>query len=109
MHSIADALTSLREHFGFPEFREGQREVVTAILEGKDAVVVMPTGSGKSLCFQLPAMMLDGATVVVSPLIALMKDQVDALHARGLPATFINSSIDVSEQGKRINGLRRGG
>lgn len=108
MHSIADALTSLREHFGFPDFRDGQREVVTAILEGKDAVVVMPTGSGKSLCYQLPAMMLDGATVVVSPLIALMKDQVDALHARGLPATFINSSIDASEQGKRINGLRRG-
>ena len=94
MPSIADALTSLHEHFGFPDFREGQREVVTAILEGKDAVVVMPTGSGKSLCYQLPAMMLDGATVVVSPLIALMKDQVDALHARGLPATFINSSID---------------
>ena len=108
MHSIAEALTSLREHFGFPDFREGQREVVTAILEGKDAVVVMPTGSGKSLCYQLPAMMLDGATVVVSPLIALMKDQVDALHARGLPATFINSSIDASEQGARINALRRG-
>ncbi|HWN11777.1 MAG TPA: ATP-dependent DNA helicase RecQ [Pyrinomonadaceae bacterium] len=108
MHSIADALTSLREHFGFSDFREGQREVVTAILEGKDAVVVMPTGSGKSLCYQLPALMLKGATVVVSPLIALMKDQVDALQARGLPATFINSSIDASEQGKRINGLRRG-
>jgi len=108
MHSIADALTSLRKHFGFADFREGQREVVTAILEGKDAIVVMPTGSGKSLCFQLPAMMLDGATVVVSPLIALMKDQVDALRARGLPATFINSSIDSAEQGTRINALRRG-
>jgi ATP-dependent DNA helicase RecQ len=108
MHSIADALTSLRQHFGFADFREGQREVVTAILDGKDAVVVMPTGSGKSLCYQLPAMILDGATVVVSPLIALMKDQVDALHARDLPATFINSSIDQQEQGARINALRRG-
>jgi ATP-dependent DNA helicase RecQ len=108
MHSISDALTSLREHFGFADFREGQREVVTAILEGKDAVVVMPTGSGKSLCYQLPAMMLDGATVVVSPLIALMKDQVDALQSRNLPATFINSSIDAAEQGSRINALRRG-
>ena len=107
MHSIADALTSLREHFGFDEFREGQREVIGAILEGKDAVVVMPTGSGKSLCYQLPAMMLDGATLVVSPLIALMKDQVDALHARGLPATFINSSISWPEQGARIDALRR--
>ena len=108
MPSLADSLTSLHEHFGFAEFREGQREVVGAILEGKDAVVVMPTGSGKSLCYQLPAMMMTGATVVVSPLIALMKDQVDALRARGLPATFINSSIDASEQNARINALRRG-
>lgn len=108
MHSIADALTSLRDHFGFAEFREGQREVIAAILGGKDAVVVMPTGSGKSLCYQLPAMMLDGATLVISPLIALMKDQVDALHARGLPATFINSSIPWQEQAARIDSLRRG-
>src|SRR5258706_10553078 len=108
MHSIADAVAALREHFGFDDFREGQREVITAILEGKDAVVVMPTGSGKSLCYQLPALMLGGATLVVSPLIALMKDQVDALHARQLPATFINSSIGEREQWSRIEGLRRG-
>lgn len=108
MHSLADALSSLRAHFGFDEFREGQREVISAILEGKDAVVVMPTGSGKSLCYQLPAMMLGGATLVVSPLIALMKDQVDALKARGLPATFINSSIAWREQWARIEALRRG-
>ncbi len=108
MHSIADALTSLREHFGFADFRSGQREVIAAILEGKNAVVVMPTGSGKSLCYQLPAMMFDGATVVVSPLIALMKDQVDALRARSLPATFINSSVDEREQWSRIDALRRG-
>ncbi len=107
MQSIDDALTSLHRHFGFDEFREGQREVIGAILAGKDAVVVMPTGSGKSLCYQLPAMMLDGATLVVSPLIALMKDQVDALHARGLPATFINSSIPWGEQAARIDALRR--
>jgi len=108
MHSIADALSSLREHFGFPDFREGQGEVIAAILEGKDAVVVMPTGSGKSLCYQLPAMMFAGATLVVSPLIALMKDQVDALKARDLPATFINSSITEREQWSRIDALRRG-
>ncbi len=108
MHSIADALTSLREHFGFPEFREGQREVIAAILAGKDSVVVMPTGSGKSLCYQLPAMMFSGATLVVSPLIALMKDQVDALRARGLPATFINSSLGEREQWARIDALRQG-
>ncbi|HUS09587.1 MAG TPA: RecQ family ATP-dependent DNA helicase [Pyrinomonadaceae bacterium] len=108
MHSIADALSSLREHFGFADFREGQGEVIAAILEGKDAVVVMPTGSGKSLCYQLPAMMFKGATLVVSPLIALMKDQVDALHARQLPATFINSSIGEREQWARIDALRSG-
>jgi len=107
MLSLTDALTSLREHFGFDDFREGQREVIGAILEGKDAVVVMPTGSGKSLCYQLPAMMLEGSTLVVSPLIALMKDQVDALHTRGLPATFINSSISEREQWTRIDALRR--
>jgi ATP-dependent DNA helicase RecQ len=108
MHSIADALTSLRQHFGFADFREGQREVIAAILEGKDAVVVMPTGSGKSLCYQLPALMFGGATLVVSPLIALMKDQVDALRARELPATFINSSIAEREQWTRIDALGRG-
>ena len=107
MHSLTDAVASLRQHFGFEDFREGQREVIGSILEGKDAVVVMPTGSGKSLCYQLPAMILDGVTLVVSPLIALMKDQVDALHARGLPATFINSSISESEQLARIDALRR--
>lgn len=107
MHSLTDATASLRKHFGFDDFREGQGEVIGSILEGKDAVVVMPTGSGKSLCYQLPAMILDGVTLVVSPLIALMKDQVDALLARGLPATFINSSISESEQRARIESLRR--
>jgi ATP-dependent DNA helicase RecQ len=107
MPSLTDAVTTLRQHFGFEDFREGQREVVGSILEGKDAVVVMPTGSGKSLCYQLPAMILEGVTLVVSPLIALMKDQVDALQGRGLPATFINSSIAEPEQRARIDSLRR--
>src|SRR6476661_1171854 len=108
MHSLSDPITSLREHFGFDDFREGQRDVIESVLAGKDVIVVMPTGSGKSLCYQLPAMILDGVTLVVSPLIALMKDQVDALQARGLPATFINSSISESEQRARIESLRRG-
>ena len=107
MPSLSEAITTLRQHFGFDDFREGQREVVGSILDGKDAVVVMPTGSGKSLCYQLPAMILDGVTLVVSPLIALMKDQVDALQARGLPATFINSSLSEPEQRARIESLRR--
>jgi RecQ family ATP-dependent DNA helicase len=108
MANIEGALAALRQHFGFEDFREGQREVINAILEGHDTVVVMPTGGGKSLCYQLPALMKPGATVVVSPLIALMKDQVDALQARNLPATFINSSITFEEQKARINGVRRG-
>ena len=103
-----EALSALHEHFGFEDFREGQREVITAILEGRDTVVVMPTGGGKSLCYQLPALMKPGATIVVSPLIALMKDQVDALAARNLPATFINSSIPFEEQKARIQNVRRG-
>ncbi|HZB43711.1 MAG TPA: ATP-dependent DNA helicase RecQ, partial [Pyrinomonadaceae bacterium] len=106
--NMDEALAALRKFFGFEDFREGQREVVEAVLEGHDTVVVMPTGGGKSLCYQLPALMREGVTVVVSPLIALMKDQVDALHARGLPATFINSSIDFEEQKARVAGLRQG-
>ena len=108
MPQLEEATGALRKHFGFDDFREGQREVISTILSGKDAVVVMPTGSGKSLCYQLPAMMMSGATLVVSPLIALMKDQVDALQSRGLPATFINSAISDAEQRSRIDALRRG-
>jgi ATP-dependent DNA helicase RecQ len=99
---------ALHEHFGFAEFREGQAEVIDAVLSGQDAVVVMPTGSGKSLCFQLPALMGHGVTLVVSPLIALMKDQVDALRERGLPATFINSSLSESQTTERLLGIRGG-
>jgi ATP-dependent DNA helicase RecQ len=108
MANIEQALNALHEYFGFADFREGQREVIAAILEGHDTVVVMPTGGGKSLCYQLPALMKEGATIVVSPLIALMKDQVDALAARNLPATFINSSIAFEEQKARIHNVRRG-
>src|SRR5918992_5448351 len=76
--------TALREHFGFPAFRPGQREACEAALAGQDVLVVMPTGSGKSLCYQLPALLRDDLTVVVSPLVALMHDQVEALRVRGL-------------------------
>jgi ATP-dependent DNA helicase RecQ len=99
---------ALEKYFGFREFREPQGEVISAILNGEDVVVVMPTGGGKSLCYQLPAILLDGVTVVVSPLIALMKDQVDALLARGIPATLINSTISATEQRERIRQMRSG-
>ncbi len=105
---IHDAREALRKHFGFREFLDGQETVMASILGGRDTMVIMPTGGGKSLCYQLPAMVMDGVTVVVSPLIALMKDQVDALERRGIPATVINSSISLAEQQQRIEALRNG-
>ena len=98
----------LEKYFGFREFLDAQEEVITAIAGGADALVVMPTGGGKSLCYQLPALLLEGTTVVVSPLIALMKDQVDALQRRGISATLINSTLSSSEQQDRIRALARG-
>ena len=105
---IHDARAALQQYFGFREFLDGQETVIGNILSGRDSMVIMPTGGGKSLCYQLPAMVMDGVTVVVSPLIALMKDQVDALLNRGIPATLINSSISPGEQMERLDGLRRG-
>src|SRR5262245_50267126 len=106
--AIHDAREALRRHFGFREFLDGQEAVISAVLSGQDVMIVMPTGGGKSLCYQLPAMVMDGVTVVVSPLIALMKDQVDALQARDIPATLINSTLSLDEQKDRIAALRRG-
>jgi len=100
--SLDAARALLRERFGYPDFRPGQTEAVRAILEGRDTLVVLPTGGGKSLCYQVPALLLDGLTVVISPLISLMKDQVDALAARGLPATFINSTLSPAESSERM-------
>ncbi|HST20114.1 MAG TPA: RecQ family ATP-dependent DNA helicase [Blastocatellia bacterium] len=102
------AREALQQHFGFTDFREGQAEVIESVLAGRDTVVVMPTGGGKSLCYQLPALMLDGVTLVVSPLIALMKDQVDQLAARNIASTFINSSISYGETNKRLSKVRMG-
>jgi ATP-dependent DNA helicase RecQ len=98
----------LAKHFGFREFLEGQERVVESILAGDDVLVIMPTGGGKSLCYQLPALALDGITVVVSPLIALMKDQVDTLTEKNIPATVINSSLAQSEIDARIAGMSQG-
>ena len=102
------AKETLDKHFGFTDFREGQSDVIKAVLDGHNCLVVMPTGGGKSLCFQLPALMRDGITLVISPLIALMKDQVDSLRERGIKATFINSSLSFDEQKNRLQAVRRG-
>jgi ATP-dependent DNA helicase RecQ len=98
----------LRTTFGYDSFRPLQEDVIRATMGGQDVFVLMPTGGGKSLCYQLPALLLDGVTVVVSPLIALMKDQVDKLLAMGVPATYINSSLDADEIRRRQRGMVQG-
>lgn len=100
--------TVLMRHFGFSRFREPQDRIVSAILQGRDTLVIMPTGGGKSLCYQLPALMLPHLTIVVSPLIALMKDQVDALLARGIPAASLNGMQTLAEQNEVFDGMRAG-
>lgn len=99
-------MEALKKYFGFSGLREGQDQVVASIMEGRNVLVVMPTGGGKSLCYQLPSLCRDGVCLVVSPLIALMKDQVDALVARGIPATMINSSLSFPEQKERLEGMK---
>src|ERR1700691_3359249 len=101
-------VATLKKTFGYDSFRPLQEEIITDALAGRDVFALLPTGGGKSLCFQLPALLRDGLTVVVSPLIALMKDQVDALSAMGIPATFLNSSLDGEEARARFRGLHRG-
>src|SRR5262245_64424324 len=87
-----DLLGALKKHFGYERFRPLQREIIEDALTGRDVFVLMPTGGGKSLCFQLPALMRNGLTIVVSPLVSLMKDQVDALQTSGIAATYLNST-----------------
>jgi len=105
---IRDPLEALEHHFGFREFLAGQEPVVSSLLAGRDTLAVMPTGGGKSLCYQLPAMVMEGVTLVISPLIALMKDQVDGLIRKGVPATMINSTLSPAEQSERLRDLEAG-
>ena len=95
---------ALQKYFGYDEFRLHQEAVINHCLSGKDTLVIMPTGGGKSLCYQIPALVKEGIAIVVSPLIALMKDQVDALKANGVAAAFLNSSQDYAT---RQNTIRR--
>ena len=101
-------LDALSKHFGFDSLRPGQEEAIPTILSGRDALVVMPTGAGKSLCFQLPAVLDADVTLVISPLIALMQDQVDSLRRLGVAATFVNSTLETTEQHARLDALSRG-
>src|SRR4051812_48848795 len=103
---MMDIRQALQQYFGYNEFRHNQQEVIENVLAKNDSIVLMPTGGGKSLCYQVPALVLDGVTIVVSPLIALMKDQVDALKLNGIAAAFLNSSQSQSEQSAIIRRLK---
>ncbi|MEH7308625.1 DNA helicase RecQ [Neobacillus drentensis] len=102
------ALPLLESHFGYRFFRTGQEQAIRSVLSGKNTITVMPTGGGKSICYQIPALVLPGTTIVISPLISLMKDQVDALNQVGIPATFINSSLSYGEANKRMQEVIQG-
>src|SRR5262245_58278825 len=101
-----EVLTRLRRHFGHTGFRPGQESIVAAVLGGRDVLAVMPTGSGKSLGYQLPAVMLHGITIVVSPLISLMKDQVDELNRRGISSAALHSILSPEARGEVLGAVR---
>ena len=105
---MLDKKAVLKQYFGHSSFREGQEQVVDAILQGRDALCVMPTGAGKSICYQVPALIFKGITIVVSPLISLMKDQVNALTQNGIQAAYLNSSLTSTQYAKVIGNIRRG-
>ena len=105
---LAKATDYLRRYFGYDTFRKGQEEIILLVLEGKDTAGIMPTGGGKSICYQIPAMVLPGITLVISPLISLMKDQVDALKQVGIPAAYINSSMSHGEIQQTMAEAREG-
>ncbi|TVX96489.1 DNA helicase RecQ [Cohnella terricola] len=102
------AIEALRTYYGYDRFRPGQEKLIEAILNAQDVLGIMPTGAGKSICYQIPALLLDGVTLVVSPLISLMKDQVDALNSAGIEATYINSSLSLKETNERMRDVAAG-
>ena len=103
---IIDIYSPLKTYFGYDEFKIGQEKLINGVLNGKDVLGIMPTGGGKSLCYQLPAVLLDGITIVVSPLISLMKDQVDSLNEVGIRGTFINSTLSDAQLLERLQDIR---
>src|SRR5690349_25009693 len=108
MNHTMKALEILQEKFGYTSFRLEQEAIINSILQKKDTFAPMPTGGGKSLCYQIPALIFDGLTLVISPLIALMKDQVDSLRLNGIQAAYLNSTLSYQEQ-ERILGQARSG
>ena len=105
---MTEEIRNLKKYFGYDSFREGQEEIIKEILAGRDVLGVLPTGGGKSICYQLPALMMDGIALVISPLISLMKDQVDALRENGIAASLINSSLSLEDYKKSLSDIRSG-
>ena len=99
---------ALKSFFGFNSFRENQERIIDEILNGNNVLSIMPTGAGKSLCYQIPAILSTGITIVISPLISLMKDQVDSLNQIGIPATFVNSALSYSEYSQTLENIKHG-
>ena len=99
-------LELLKKYYGYESFRQGQEAMIDGLLDGRDVLGIMPTGGGKSICYQIPSLMMDGITLVISPLIALMKDQVDGLNDNGIPSTFINSTLSLTETRQRYEAIR---
>lgn len=100
--AIKEAEKILKQYYGYDHFREGQIPVIEAVLEGRDVLGIMPTGAGKSVCYQVPALMMNGITIVISPLISLMKDQVGTLNQMGVHAAFLNSSLTSGQYYKAL-------
>lgn len=105
---LQEAEKQLNDYFGYSSFRKGQEDIIESVLNGHDTLAIMPTGGGKSICYQIPALLLDGIAIVISPLISLMKDQVDALTSVGIPSTYINSSLTVNDLNERIIEVKEG-
>jgi ATP-dependent DNA helicase RecQ len=108
MTMLLKAQQRLKEHFGYDHFRSGQKDILEKVFSGNNTMGVMPTGGGKSICYQIPSLLFKGVTLVISPLISLMKDQVDELQEAGIEATYINSSLQYEDVNERINGIRQG-
>ena len=98
-------LNILQKYYGYKSFRRGQEDIINSILQGQDVLAIMPTGGGKSLCYQVPALCMDGLTIVISPLISLMKDQVDSLTTMGIEASYINSSLSSEDYNQILENI----